>query len=664
MSLLSKVISNLFNGVSQQPPEQRDASQATAQINAISSPTYGLRKRPGTTSVAQIAPETDEPLVHFINRDEQEQYAVAITPGDIKVFNAQNGAEVVVNKPHGTSYLDNIDPQSDLRLVSVADYTFVLNTRHAVQIQGTLESATDSLKGSVSFPIPTSQLPIKNPTDPNKTPGSGGSTGTLPPYWNPGGDYSGGGGSTNPGTSPTKPSDPSNPDKAPASLVVTLGSATLPEGLVGRTYTPFNFASLLRISGDSGTAGTTTWSATGVPSGMSFTGGVLSGTPDSRGQALLSVTATYNGKSASKTYSFTLRDVFLSKWPNGSTGGADPNDLPVWELDDPMAPLPLEVGDGDLMATLKAKGLDANHLVVTYRPTLSVTVEGDPTATDPRDLRRFFPAGATTFGGAQSDGALGTLASILLSGLQNENYNPVASYKPPGMYSTTESFPQLVVRDDVGDYSIMSNQILRTPYAVARIGNGVRGVGTAYMNIYTALAFDALFILPISGQWNADHTQLSPMNIVAELPVRISITGIRPNYPPSRDANLDMFCGRLENYYQDGLWLYNPQTQQNTIPIDGFTREIHRYVVNPVDGQINYVPYSSLSILVEFGISVPGALPYFGRRVLFNPPLAYKVVPKAGLSLASVGPYLHVFSLRQDGKALQELTMQQLATYP
>lgn len=666
MSLLSKVISNLFGGVSQQPPELRDASQAAMQVNAISSPSYGLRKRPGTTSVAKMGAETLEPKVHFINRDKHEQYAVMVSNGNIQVFDTQTGGEITVSKPDGMQYLQGIDPQTDLRLVSVADHTFILNTKRHVQLQAELNGADDALKGTISFPIPTLQLPVKDPTDNSQTPPSSGSGGGYGfPTYGGGGD---GGTGTGTGTGlpndPTKPKDPSNPNKT--DLAVSLEGLSLPDGKVGVPYSTVDFKGLFKIVGDSGTAGTTSWSASGVPAGLSFTNGVLSGTPTSKGAFSFTVTATYKGLSASKSYSVTVTEVAKID-QNASTGGwgntqegqqasqtgtaGVTNKAYAWQVFTLNGGLPDYLGDGDLMARLKAQGLNSNSILATYRPSLTVTVQGDPSATD---LRRFFPSGTTTYGGAGNTGSLGLLANILISGLQSENYNLVTNYT--NGYYLNESFPQLVVKDSVTDDGshMLATDIFKTANATMFYGVADGG-STVAMNLFTTIAFDAVYILPVSGIWSTDPNNpdmriLTPMSDVFELPVRISVTGIRPIASPSPDTELDMLCGRIEDYYMDGNLLYNPLTYQMSTPIDGFTRELNRWVVvEKGSGQVSTTPTSRLTISAQCGVTYGSAggtsLTYGGRKVLFNPPLAYKILPKAGLTQAALGPYVGLYKL-------------------
>jgi len=133
MSIISTTIPNLVNGVSQQPYALRLASQAEEQINGLSSVVEGLRKRPPSRHSAKIQ---NTPLtaahVHMINRDITERYTVMVTNGDLRVYDLQ-GNQKTVNFPDGKTYLNSGNPTSDFQLVTVADYTFVLNRQVTVQ---------------------------------------------------------------------------------------------------------------------------------------------------------------------------------------------------------------------------------------------------------------------------------------------------------------------------------------------------------------------------------------------------------------------------------------------------------------------------------------------------------------------------------------------------
>jgi len=131
MALVNSSIPNLINGVSQQPYALRLSSQADVQVNALSSVVEGLRKRPPTRFEFMVG-GTDfaerKVLVHQINRDTSERYQVLITDKGIKVYDLITKAEVPVTFKDGSrSYLNCNTPATQLRALTVADYTFVLN---------------------------------------------------------------------------------------------------------------------------------------------------------------------------------------------------------------------------------------------------------------------------------------------------------------------------------------------------------------------------------------------------------------------------------------------------------------------------------------------------------------------------------------------------------
>ena len=132
MSLLSKTITNLFNGVSQQPTGIRLDSQMEIQENSISSLTEGLKKRPPTVHLAALSLGTlGNSYHHLINRDPTSQYLVQIVNGDLKVFDLLGNAKTVLF-PDGKSYLASATPEDDFTCLTIADYTFVTNKKISV----------------------------------------------------------------------------------------------------------------------------------------------------------------------------------------------------------------------------------------------------------------------------------------------------------------------------------------------------------------------------------------------------------------------------------------------------------------------------------------------------------------------------------------------------
>lgn len=127
MAFVNRSIPNLYNGVSQQPPSLRLPSQASEQLNGLSSVVFGLSKRPPTNHLAKLNAATNtDSFVHTINRDSTEQYKVIITNGDLKVYNLA-GVEQTVSFPDGKAYLTATSPVDSFACVTVADYTFIVN---------------------------------------------------------------------------------------------------------------------------------------------------------------------------------------------------------------------------------------------------------------------------------------------------------------------------------------------------------------------------------------------------------------------------------------------------------------------------------------------------------------------------------------------------------
>ncbi|MEB3320175.1 MAG: hypothetical protein VKI63_04465 [Cyanobium sp.] len=129
-NLVSYTIPNLIQGVSQQPDAQRDPSQGEVQINGMSSLAEGLRKREPTQAVAKVSTTSfGDVFFHQILRDTVEQYLVVIGKTAIKVFDLA-GNEKTVNAPSGYSYLSSVvSAKKDIRAATIADYTFVSNTK-------------------------------------------------------------------------------------------------------------------------------------------------------------------------------------------------------------------------------------------------------------------------------------------------------------------------------------------------------------------------------------------------------------------------------------------------------------------------------------------------------------------------------------------------------
>ena len=144
MPLISQTIKNLVQGVSQQPAFIRYPEQLEQQVNGYSTEVDGLQKRPPTVFVkalANLTNNTEDMLVHFINRDENEQYMVVFADNTIKVYDL-DGNQQTVNIPSNiASYLATSNPRRDLQVLTVADYTFILNKTVTVKMDTSKKAA-------------------------------------------------------------------------------------------------------------------------------------------------------------------------------------------------------------------------------------------------------------------------------------------------------------------------------------------------------------------------------------------------------------------------------------------------------------------------------------------------------------------------------------------
>ncbi|QDH94165.1 putative tail fiber protein [Escherichia phage vB_EcoP-Ro103C3lw] len=133
MPLYTQSIKNLKGGISQQPDILRFSDQGEQQINGWSSESDGLQKRPPTVWKKRLVTTTgsipDNAKFHLINRDEREQYYIVFTGKDILVYDLEGRPYKVSG---ATDYVRTDTPRDDIRVITVADYTFVVNRKTTV----------------------------------------------------------------------------------------------------------------------------------------------------------------------------------------------------------------------------------------------------------------------------------------------------------------------------------------------------------------------------------------------------------------------------------------------------------------------------------------------------------------------------------------------------
>jgi len=144
MVVVSKAIPTLLRGVSQAADLMKQPDHADIQDNADSNPILGLTKRSGLQFVTSLSNTTlGDVHIQTINRDKNERYIAIFSNGDVKVYEL-DGTELTVNKPDGTAYLNTNTPRSVIKTVTIADFTFVVNTSITAAMDSALSAGTDT----------------------------------------------------------------------------------------------------------------------------------------------------------------------------------------------------------------------------------------------------------------------------------------------------------------------------------------------------------------------------------------------------------------------------------------------------------------------------------------------------------------------------------------
>ena len=142
MAVISRAIPTLLRGISQSSDALKQPDHADIQDNADSNPVLGLRKRSGLQYITALSSSTlGNVHIQTINRDTNQRYVAVFSNGDVQVFDLA-GNSINVNKPDGTTYLNTSSPRSVIKTVTIADYTFVVNTSITSKMDSTLSSGT------------------------------------------------------------------------------------------------------------------------------------------------------------------------------------------------------------------------------------------------------------------------------------------------------------------------------------------------------------------------------------------------------------------------------------------------------------------------------------------------------------------------------------------
>ena len=142
MAVISRAIPTLLRGISQSSDALKQPDHADIQDNADSNPVLGLTKRSGFQFLTALQSSTlGNVHIQTINRDANERYVAIFSNGNVRVFEL-DGTELTVNKPDGTAYLNTSTPRSVMKTVTIADFTFVVNTSITAAMDSTLSGGT------------------------------------------------------------------------------------------------------------------------------------------------------------------------------------------------------------------------------------------------------------------------------------------------------------------------------------------------------------------------------------------------------------------------------------------------------------------------------------------------------------------------------------------
>ena len=140
MAIVSRSIPTLLRGISQSSDSSKQSDHADIQDNADSNPVVGLVKRSGIQHVTNLSTSTlGNVHIQTINRDVNERYVAIFSNGNVKVYEL-DGTEKTVTKPDGTAYLNTSNPRDTIKTVTIADFTFVVNTNQVTAMDSTLSA--------------------------------------------------------------------------------------------------------------------------------------------------------------------------------------------------------------------------------------------------------------------------------------------------------------------------------------------------------------------------------------------------------------------------------------------------------------------------------------------------------------------------------------------
>lgn len=123
-----------IQGISQQPPQVRAKGQLTEMLNSRPDVVDGAIPRPSTWFGKRLKASFPA-LTKFYDYDrgDDESYLMALEPdGTLNIFDIEGNEQIVNIDSDVVSYMTNSDPRSNIKMLTISDFTFLLNTTKVV----------------------------------------------------------------------------------------------------------------------------------------------------------------------------------------------------------------------------------------------------------------------------------------------------------------------------------------------------------------------------------------------------------------------------------------------------------------------------------------------------------------------------------------------------
>ena len=140
MPLVDSPVSSMLQGMTQQSRELRLPTQGELQRNAVSHPVWGLMGRAGTNHIRTLDLASSRPFAAWISRDDNERYLLTYDNASLRLMTLDGRGVFVEADASALDYLSSSAPDLNLRTLSLADSTIILNRSRMVGLRSDIQS--------------------------------------------------------------------------------------------------------------------------------------------------------------------------------------------------------------------------------------------------------------------------------------------------------------------------------------------------------------------------------------------------------------------------------------------------------------------------------------------------------------------------------------------